>query len=84
MDRAWISEASKVFAGSATLAKAILEQHGVQAPVLLPALLEDFESAPSSHGDHFLYAGSLAVLIFFLEEPLRELPLLRPEASCFS
>jgi hypothetical protein len=62
MDRAWISEASKVFEGSATLAKAILEQHGVQAPVLLQALLEDFESAPSSHGDHFLLDGALNLL----------------------
>ena len=60
MDRAWISEASMVCAGSTTLAKAIFEQHEVQARVLFPGLLEDFEPALSSHGEYFLSAGPLS------------------------
>lgn len=60
MDRAWISEASLVCAASKSLAGAIFEQNGVRAQVLFPALLEDFESAFSGHGDYFLAAGHLA------------------------
>ncbi len=59
MDRAWISEARLVCAASATLAKAIFEQHEIEPKVLSPALLEDLESVASSHGDYLLAAGPL-------------------------
>lgn len=60
MDRAWISEARLVCAASATLAAEISVQHGIQPIVLPPAILEDFESTFSGHGDYLLAAGPLA------------------------